>query len=38
MQPRNDKVYLGEEVATNVRNIGEKIEQIGRGRSGMGEQ
>ena len=35
MQPRNDKVYLGEEVATNFRNIGEQIEQMGRGRPEM---
>lgn len=25
MQPRNDKIYLGEEVATNFRNTREQI-------------
>lgn len=34
-QPRKDKVYFSEEVATNFRNTGEKIEQMGRGGPGM---
>ena len=31
--PSNDKVHLGEAVATNFRNIGEKIEQMGKGQA-----